>query len=117
MPGTSGRRRRRETSIDVVRVRVLPDGRLDRRNAASYLGRSPKTLAQWALQGKGPPPHKDNVSGRVFYYLDELDACIAGNDGDREPAGGGEDSVEITARRGPRRDMHLPPGPSPPPAR
>jgi hypothetical protein len=38
-------------------------------------GRSPKTLAQWRLRGKGPPAHK--VGGRVFYYLDELDAYIA----------------------------------------
>jgi hypothetical protein len=88
MPATVGRRRRREASLDLVRVRVLPDGRLDRRNAALYLGRSPKTLAQWALQGRGPPPHKDKVSGRVFYYLDDLDACKAG--GSEDPPDVGE---------------------------
>jgi hypothetical protein len=38
--------------LEVVRVRVLPDGRLGRKNAALYLRRSPKTLAQWALHGK-----------------------------------------------------------------
>jgi hypothetical protein len=86
MPRATGRRRCREASVDVVRVRVLPDGRLDRRNAALYLGRSAKTLAQWAVQGRGPPPHKDKVSGRVFYYIDELDACIAGNDAAGDPA-------------------------------
>ncbi len=100
MPGISGRRLRRETSLDVVRVRVLPDGRLDRRNAALYLGRSPKTLAQWALQGRGPPPHKDKVSGRVFYYLDDLDACKAGGH-----------AAEIPVSR----DSRLP-GPGPPSA-
>jgi hypothetical protein len=62
-------------AIEMVRVRVLPDGRLDRRNAALYLGRSPKTLAMWALQGRGPPPQKDKVSGRVFYLLSDLEAC------------------------------------------
>jgi len=41
-------------SIDMVRVRVLPDGRMDRENAARYLGRRPKTLAMWAWHGKGP---------------------------------------------------------------
>jgi hypothetical protein len=76
MARTSGR----EITIDRVRVRVLPDGRLDRKNAALYLGLSQKTLAQWALQGRGPTPHKNKVSGRIFYYLDELDACL--RDGD-----------------------------------
>jgi Helix-turn-helix domain len=71
MARTSGR----EITVDRVRVRVLPDGRLDADNAARYMGRSPKTLAQWRLHGKGPPAHK--VGGRVFYYLDELDAYIA----------------------------------------
>jgi hypothetical protein len=38
-----GRRRgrRREAGVDVVRVVVLPDGRMDRVNAAKYLGRRP----------------------------------------------------------------------------
>jgi hypothetical protein len=74
MLGTSGR----EITVDRVRVRVLPDGRLDAVNAARYLGRSPKTLAQWRLHGKGPPSHK--VGGRVFYYLDDLNAYIAAKD-------------------------------------
>jgi hypothetical protein len=58
MARTSGR----EITVDRVRVRVLPDGRLDADNAARYMGRSPKTLAQWRLRGKGPPAHK--VGGR-----------------------------------------------------
>ena len=70
----------RDAAFELVRVRLLPDGRLDRKNAALYLGKSAKTLAQWAFQGRGPPPHKDKVSGRVFYYLDELDACKANRD-------------------------------------
>jgi hypothetical protein len=69
------RAKRREASLDVVRVRVLPDGRMDRSNAAKYLGRRPQTLAIWAMNGKGPRPH--NVGGRAFYYLDELDAYVA----------------------------------------
>jgi hypothetical protein len=76
MAAPSGRRgRRREANLDVVRVKVLPDGRLDRSNAAKYLGRRPQTLAIWATRGKGPRPH--NVGGRAFYYLDELEAYIA----------------------------------------
>jgi hypothetical protein len=57
-------------------VRVLPEGRMTREDAAKYLGRAPKTLAMWALQGKGPRFVK--VAGRVFYYRRELDQFIAG---------------------------------------
>jgi hypothetical protein len=61
-------------SIDNVRVRVLPDGRMDRETAARYLGRRPKTLAMWALQGKGPRSIK--VAGRIFYFREDLDSFI-----------------------------------------
>ena len=56
--------------IDQVRVRVLPDGRLDRANAAKLLGRTPKTLAEWFRLGIGPTSFL--VGGRRFYRLDEL---------------------------------------------
>jgi hypothetical protein len=59
-----------------VRVRVLPDGRMTRENAARYLGNQPKTLAMWRLQGKGPRSVK--VGGRIFYYRADLDAFIDG---------------------------------------
>jgi hypothetical protein len=58
--------------MEQVSVTVLPDGRLDRRNAAAFLGRSPKTLADWARLGLGPIPRK--VGGRVFYRLQDLEA-------------------------------------------
>ena len=70
--GAGGERR---AKIEQVRVRVLPDGRLSRRNAALYLGCSSRTLEGWNYRGKGPPPHL--VGGRVFYYLRDLDAFIA----------------------------------------
>jgi hypothetical protein len=57
-------------------VRVLPDGRLSRDDAARYLGHQPKTLAMWALSGKGPRSVK--VGGRVFYFRESLDAFIRG---------------------------------------
>jgi hypothetical protein len=56
--------------IEQVRVRVLPDGRLNRKDAAAYLGKAPKTLAMWALERKGPKPVR--VGGRIFYLLDDL---------------------------------------------
>ncbi len=65
-----------EPALEQVRVRVLPDGRMTREDAASYLGMRPKTLAMWALEGKGPPAHR--VMGRVFYYKNDLDDLIRG---------------------------------------
>ena len=62
--------------VKQVRVRVLPDGRLTREDAAAYLGMRSKTLAMWQLQGYGPRPKK--VGGRVFYYKEDLDAFIQG---------------------------------------
>ena len=65
--------------VEQIRVRVLPDGRMDRKNTAKYLGRAEKTLAMWALAGKGPRPV--NVGGRIFYFIDDCDAYI--KDGSR----------------------------------
>ena len=57
-------------NLEHVKVRVLPDGRLDRPNAAKYVGRSPKTLAEWARLGLGPRSFL--VGGRRYYHLSEL---------------------------------------------
>ena len=64
--------------IEPIRIRVLPDGRMDRENAAKYLGRKPKTLAMWHLEGRGPKSVL--IGGRRFYYQDVLDAFIRGED-------------------------------------
>ena len=64
-------------ALEQVRVRVLPDGRMTRRDAARYLGRAAKTLAMWALEGKGP--ESVLVGGRRFYFKDALDAFIQGD--------------------------------------
>jgi len=60
-----------------VTVRVLPDGRVNRNDAAAYLGRRPKTLAMWATEGRGPRIVR--VGGRCFYWLDDL-RRFAGNE-------------------------------------
>jgi len=65
-----------EDAVDQVRVRVLPDGRMTRDDAARYLGHQSKTLAMWQLLGKGPRSIK--VGGRVFYFRADLDAFIRG---------------------------------------
>lgn len=62
--------------VEMVRCRVLPDGRMSRHDAAKYLGLKEKTLAMWSLAGKGPRSLK--VGGRVFYYRSDLDAFIRG---------------------------------------
>jgi hypothetical protein len=56
-----------------VEVIVLPDGRMDAKNAASYVGLSPKTLAMMRCAGTGP---KFVKRGRVFYYLQDLDEWL-----------------------------------------
>jgi hypothetical protein len=63
-------------SIEHVRVRVLPDGRVSRNDAAAYLGRKPKTLAMWALERRGPAIV--HVGGRCFYQITELQRFVTG---------------------------------------
>ena len=65
-----------DPAIEQVRVRVLPDGRLSRKDAALYLGRAEKTLAMWGMEGKGPASVL--VGGRRFYFKDVLDAFVRG---------------------------------------
>ena len=56
-----------------INIKVYPDGRVDTSNAATYLGLSPKTLAMFRSNGKGPQFIK---RGRVFYYLKDLDEWL-----------------------------------------
>lgn len=66
-------------SLHHQHAKVLPGGRLSRKDAAAYLGRSAQTLAGWATVGRGPRPI--NIGGRAFYNLTDLDAFI--DDGNR----------------------------------
>lgn len=59
-----------DDTIDQVRIRVLPDGRVSRRDAATFLGHSEKTLANWALKNYGPIGTR--VGGKIFYKYDDL---------------------------------------------
>ena len=61
------------TSLQFPSVLVLPDGRMDTKNAATYCGLSTKTLAMWRSQGTGP---KFLKLGKVFYYREDLDAWL-----------------------------------------
>ena len=63
------------TNLSFSEVSVLPDGRMDAKNAARYLGLSPKTLAMKRCSGKGPHFIK---RGRVFYFQQDLDRWLQG---------------------------------------
>lgn len=56
-----------------VAVLVLPDGRMDAKNAARYCGLSVKTMAMKRCEGTGPRFVKQ---GRVFYFRDDLDTWM-----------------------------------------
>lgn len=58
----------------VTAVEFYPDGRVNTRNAARYIGLSEKCLAAHRCRGTGPRYIK---RGRVFYYKEDLDAWIA----------------------------------------
>lgn len=59
--------------IDTFNVVLLPDGRMDVKNAATYCGLSVKTLAMKRCDGTGP---KFVKLGRVFYFRDDLDQWL-----------------------------------------
>lgn len=72
LPGTDA-----GPTIEQVKIRVLPDGRVTRKDAARYLGVAVKTVAMWDLED----PNKlggMKVGGRRFYYLQKLDRFIKG---------------------------------------
>lgn len=60
-------------SVEPIQVQVFPDGRMDVKNAARYLGLKEKTLAIMRTMGTGPQFIK---RGRVFYFKDDLDAWL-----------------------------------------
>jgi hypothetical protein len=61
--------------IEQIVVEVLPDGRMNRKSTARYIGCAEQTLTVWAMRGVGPRPLK--VGGRVFYRKSEVDRFIA----------------------------------------
>jgi hypothetical protein len=59
--------------LESISVRVFPDGRLDSKNAATYLGLKEKTLAMMRGSGTGP---KFIKRGRIFYFKEDLDEWL-----------------------------------------
>lgn len=60
-------------TVQTANVVVLPDGRMDPKNASTYCGLSVKTLAMKRCSGTGP---KFVKLGRVFYFQEDLDAWL-----------------------------------------
>jgi len=63
-------------TIQPLNVVILPDGRMDAKNAATYCGLSVKTLAMKRCSGTGPRYVKP---GRVFYFRSDLDEWLSEN--------------------------------------
>lgn len=61
-------------TLRISQVEVLPDGRMDRKNAAAYIGLSIKTLAMKASAGTGP---KFVKLGKVWYWKQDIDAWLS----------------------------------------
>ena len=62
-----------KAGLSGVAVSVLPDGRMDAKNAARYCGLSVKTMAMRRCDGTGPRFAKQ---GRIFYFREDLDAWL-----------------------------------------
>lgn len=62
-----------EHAVEVRRVVMYPDGRLDTKNASRYVGLSEKTMAMMRTRGTGPRYLK---RGKVFYFKEDLDAWL-----------------------------------------
>ncbi len=62
-----------QTSLMMKEVVVLPDGRMDAKNAAQYTGLSEKTMAMMRCAGKGPEYIK---MGKIFYFREKLDEWV-----------------------------------------
>jgi hypothetical protein len=63
-------------NLNSIDIAVFPDGRLDAKNAALYLGLKEKTLAMMRGNGTGP---KFIKRGRIFYFKEDLDTWLNAN--------------------------------------
>ena len=64
-------------NVKQVEVLVLPDGRVDTKNASAFVGLREKTLAMMRCNGKGPKYLK---RGRIFYFIQDLETWIKGGE-------------------------------------
>ncbi|MCX5394040.1 AlpA family transcriptional regulator [Streptomyces sp. NBC_00094] len=57
-------------------LRTIDRAFLGVKDAAAYLGISPRTLYIWRHRRQGPPSFRLGARGRVTYRLDALDAWV-----------------------------------------
>ena len=67
-------RANKKGTIDRPGIRVLPSGLISRRDAAVFLDRKARTLAQWAWAGKGP--EVIIISGRAYYRFAQIEGLV-----------------------------------------
>lgn len=60
-------------NIRANEITMYPDGRVNAKNAAAYIGLSEKTLAMMRCNGTGPQFVK---RGRIFYFMEDLDRWL-----------------------------------------
>ena len=65
-----------KATLESISIFMYPDGRLDTKNAAKYLGLKEKTLSMLRGNGTGPRFIK---RGRIFYFKDDLDNWLNAN--------------------------------------
>lgn len=65
-----------DDAITQANITVMPNGLVSRKDAALFLGRKPKTLAEWKHLGIGP--QAVIIRHRAFYRLTDLQAFVAG---------------------------------------
>ena len=84
-----------EIASKIKEVVIYPDGRLDVKNAASYLGLKEKTLAMMRCNGSGP---KFVKRGRIFYFREDIDAWLNA-DGRLTSTAQGQRATSTSVRR------------------
>lgn len=62
--------------LNAIQIQLYPDGRMDGKNAARYLGLKEKTLAMMRSNGTGPCFIK---RGKIFYFKEDLDTWLNAN--------------------------------------
>ena len=65
-------------------VPTYPDGRMDTKSAAAYIGLSEKTLAAWRSNGTGPGFVRVGRK-KIFYMKEALDAFVVAGRGVAAP--------------------------------
>lgn len=71
-------------TFEEIKVNVLPDGRMDTKNSAIYVGCSIGELASIRYSDKGPDFVK--IKSHVFYFRDTLDIWLKDEEGRHEQA-------------------------------